>query len=80
MLEKLKNRKFGNLILLLLLLVITILLMNNILKEDGKEKTENKIARKYFGKRSLFHSSRRKIRRNVIKDRRCRRYFNSPYI
>ena len=47
MLEKFKNRKLENLVLLLILLVITILLMNNILKEDKKEGSENKIARKY---------------------------------
>lgn len=44
MLEKFKNRKTENLILLLILLVITVLLMNNILKEDKKELSENKIA------------------------------------
>lgn len=44
MLEKFKNRKTENLILLLILLVITVLLMNNILKDEPKESSENKIA------------------------------------
>lgn len=52
MLEKFKNRKLENLILLLILLVITVLLMNNILKEDKKDVSENKIARKHFSKGS----------------------------
>lgn len=56
-LSKFKNRKVENIILLLVLLVITVILMNNILKDDEKEEYENKIARKYFSKRSKFYTN-----------------------
>ena len=48
MLEKFKSRKTENLIVLLILLIITVMLMNTILKDEPKETSENKFARKHF--------------------------------
>lgn len=56
MLEKFKSRKIENLVVLLILLIITVILMNSILKDEPKESSENKLARKYFSQRSEFYA------------------------
>ena len=67
MLEKFKNRKIENLVVLLVLLIITVMLMNTILKDDEKEKQENKISGSTLAKEVSSSSIEEKLEDTIGK-------------